>query len=392
MPNNSITYFQSNSTLTYLVPFRKRRYYIYTFILILIIAAIAALPLVSVTISTNAQGITRPVSERTQVKNIVAGVIDKIYYKEGDTVTKDAVVLRIRDQVTPGKTLLNNFEIGQRAGFIHDLRLLTTSSLNDSLLPRLTTPLYKQQLSEYLTSAEQQQADLRKATKELNMNKQLLDEKVIAPKEFFDTQVAYDKAAAAAKSLERTQRSNWQQDLIKYNMETSEYRQQQGEVNSDAGFYEVRAPVSGTVQDINTLYAGGALQAGETICSISPNDSLIGECYVSTKDIGLIRKGQPVIFQIDAFDYNYFGTLAGKVININNDYTVQQQGQQPAFIVRCAFDSTKLRLKNGYRASLKKGLTFQARFITGKQTLWQLLWDNINDWLNPNNPQNAAAA
>lgn len=108
MSNSSITYIQSNSTLAYLVPFCKRHYYIYTFILVLVIAAVAILPLVSVTISTSAQGITRPASERTHVKNMVADIIDKIYYKEGDTITKDAVLLRIKDEVSQLSTAVTN--------------------------------------------------------------------------------------------------------------------------------------------------------------------------------------------------------------------------------------------------------------------------------------------
>jgi len=379
----------SNTTVAYLPAFRKRRYGIYWTVIAMVAAAVVCLPFVHVNISVTAQGITRPANERTEVKNIVSGVIENINYKEGDTVSKGAVILRIRDEVSPSKRLLNNFEIDQRESFIHDLRLLTTSSLNESLLGRLISPLYKEQLNEYLTTAAQQQADLRKATKELNMNKQLVDEKVIAPKEFFDTQVAYDKAVAASRSLENTQKSNWQQDLIRYKMESSQYQQELSQVNSDAGFYEVKAPVSGTIQNINTLYAGSILPAGSTVCNISPNDSLLGECYVSSKDIGLIKLRQPAIFQVDAFDYNYFGTVSGKVLSINNDYTVQQQGQSPAFVVRCAFDSTKLRLRNGYQNTLKKGLTFQVRFITGRRTLWQLLWDKMDDWLNPSSAKSS---
>jgi HlyD family secretion protein len=385
MPNNVSTRFLiDNSTLTYLMPFRRRQYYLYMAVLLLVIGGIACLPFVRVTVSVNTQGIVRPASERTAVKNMVSGVIENIFYKEGDTVAQGAVLLRIKDKVSEGKRLVNNFALSQRAGFIGDLTLLTSAALNEDLLSQLASPLYKEQLSQYLNTLADREANLRKATKELNMNQQLFNDKVISAKEFFDTQVAYDKAVAAEKSLERTQKSAWQQDLIKYNLESSEYKQQLGQVNSDASYYDVKAPISGTVQDINTLYAGGNLQAGENICTLSPNDNLIGECYVSTKDIGLIKAEQSAIFQIDAFDYNYFGTVGGKVSNITGDYTVQQQGQQPVFIVRCKFNDTKLKLKNGYQTGLKKGLTFQARFIIGERTLWQLLWDKIDNWLNPN--------
>jgi len=356
---------------------------VYWVVIVLIVAVLISLPFIKVTIAVTSKGIVRPVSERTEVKNLLSGVIEKIYCKEGDTIRQGDIILRIRDQVTAPKLKLNNYELDQRKSFLHDLHILTTSHLDDRVMSQLVTPLFKEELNQYLVATQQQQADLRKATKELQMNKQLVDEKVIAPKEFFDTQVAYDKAVAQARSLERTQLANWQQDLAKYSIESSQFQQELSQVHSDATFYDVKAPVSGTVQNINTLYAGGILQAGATVCNISPNDSLIGECYVSTKDIGLIKRQQPVIFQIDAFDYNYFGTLNGVVVSINNDYTVQQQGQTPAFIVRCAFASTKFKLKNGYQNTLNKGLTFQSRFIIGKRTLWQLLWDKMDNWLNP---------
>ncbi len=374
------------TTLAYLMPFRKKHFYIYVFVLLLVTCCIAVLPFLSTTISVNAQGITRPEKERTEVKNVVGGIIDKIYYKEGDTIAKGAVLLRIKDNVSHSKRMMNDFNIEQAQSFVKDLSVLVTASLNEITYGQLSTPLYKDQLNQYISTAAQQQADLRKATKELKMSQQLVNEKVIAPKEFFDTQVAYDKAIAASKSLERTQRSNWQQDLIKYRLQIAQSQEQLNEVNSDAGYYTVKAPTSGVIQNINTLYAGGCLQVGQTICSISPDDSLLAECYVSTKNIGMIKINQPVIFQIDAFDYNYFGTVKGKVTHIGNDYINQQQGQAPVFVVRCRFNTTKLALKNGYQNSIKKGLTFQARFVVGKRTLWQLLWDKVDDWLNPNAP------
>ena len=138
------------------------------------------------------------------------------------------------------------------------------------------------------------------------------------------------------------------------------------------------------VQNINTRYAGGFLSAGESLCIISPQSNLIGECYVGSRDVGLLKTGQQGRFQIDAFDYNYFGILTGKIISIDNDFSMVEN--KPVFKVRCGFDSTQLLLKNGYKGELKKGLGFQARFVVAERTLWQLLFDKVDDWLNPTAP------
>ncbi|SDT25434.1 HlyD family secretion protein [Mucilaginibacter mallensis] len=375
----------SNTTINYLPAFRKRSYILYWIILLMVITTLVTLPLIHITIAVTAQGITRPIRERTDVKTVIGGIIDSVYYHEGSTIKKGATLLRIKDAVTKGKKLLNNYEISQHTQCIHDLQLLTTHQLNESIISQLYSPLYKEQLSHYLHQKTDQDASLKKNTQEYNTDAVLLKGKVITNKEFFDAQIAYEKATANAKAFEVEQQSSWQQDLVRYNLELSQYKEEQDEVNIDASYFEVKAPVSGTLQGINTLYTGGLLQSNETLCTISPDGSLIAECYVSTKDIGLIKQGQSVRFQIDAFDYNYFGALTGKVISVDNDFTTLNGNI--IFKVRCRFDSTQLHLKNGYAGNLQKGLTFQARFIIGDRTLWQLLWDNINNWLNPAAPQ-----
>ena len=379
----------SVTTLSYIPRFKKSNYLIYWTILLLVMAVMAALPLVHTTVSVKTTGITRPVSERTEIKPAISGIIDRIYYTEGQSVPQGMPIIRIKDYTTRGKTALNHYEMGQRSAFIHDLQLLTTQQLGEPLLASLQSPLYKEQLSHYLNQHTDQDANLRKANQELEMNTKLMDGKVISRKEFFDVQIAQQRAEAGYKAFEREQLTTWQQQLAQYRLELSQYRQNQEQVVADARFYEVRSPVAGIVQGINDRYAGGVVQAGESLCSVSPESSLIAECYVATSDIGLIKIGQPVRFQVDAFDYNYFGILTGKVVKIDDDYTVSSSNNNsstPIFKVRCAFDTTQLHLKNGFNGRLKKGMTFQARFVIGERTLWQLLWDKIDDWLNPAAP------
>jgi len=50
---------------------------------------------------------------------------------------------------------------------------------------------------------------------------------------------------------------------------------------------------------------------------------LIVESTISPNDIGLIKKNQTVKFQIDAFNYNQWGLLEGKVIDIDRNITIQ---------------------------------------------------------------------
>ena len=158
--------------------------------------------------------------------------------------------------------------------------------------------------------------------KELDINTPLAKDKIISGKEFYDIQINYQKLQSSYKAFVQEQLSTWQQELARYKLELSQYKQQLNVVNTDATYYLVKAPTSGIIQGINTRYQGGLLQANETLCTISPEGDLIGECYVPTRDIGLLKVGQPVRYQMQAFDYNYFGVLTGKVAMIDNDFTV----------------------------------------------------------------------
>jgi multidrug resistance efflux pump len=365
----------------------KKSNYIYIFSLILFISAIIALPFIHTDITIKSNGITRPVTERTEVKPIMTGIIDSIFYKEGDKIEKDAILLKLKDPNTKSKVLLNNFEISQREQFINDLIILTNSvELNINTSDRLSTPLYKQQLSKFTHQKQDLDASNNKAKKELDINTPLAKDKIISGKEFYDIQVNYEKLQSFYKAFIQEQLSNWQQDLAKYKLELSQYKQVLSVVNTDASYYLVKSPTSGIVQGINTRYQGGLLQANETLCSISPEGIIIAECYIPTRDIGLLRVGQLVRYQMEAFDYNYFGVLTGKVAMIDNDYTVLNN--TTVFKVRCSFDSSQLHLKNGFTGNLKKGLNFQARFFIARRSLWQLLYDKLDDWLNPNAPSN----
>jgi len=373
-----------NMGVAYLSPFHKRNYVIYWSLLIAVAISLALLPVIRTTISVTAQGITRPEDERTDVKTSVSGVIDSIFFKEGSHVKKGEILARIKDKTTLIKKRENAFEIEQHEKFIQDLLVLTKSTSDEKVVGRLGSPLYREQLNLYLSRKSEQDVSMRKTSRELEVNKTLARQHVISEKELFDSQVLYDKAHANYAAFLTEQQNLWQQDLNKYRHELSQYHQDQSLVISDALYYEIKAPVSGAIQNINTRYAGGFLQSGETLCAISPDGTLIGECYLSTKNIGLVKVGQSVNFQIDAFNYNYFGIITGKVATIDNDFATVNNNT--IFKVRCTLDRTQFHLKNGFSSQLQKGLTFQAHFILGERTLWQLLWDKVDDWLNPSAP------
>ena len=379
-----------DSTYTWLPTVKVKTQVIYTGSLIALVTAFAALPFIKVDVSANGSGLVRPVAEKNELHSLVSGTLEEILVTEGQHVEKGQLLMRLQQDLSNNKLSQTAFELQQREQYIRDLNLLmthaptgngTSRQLPVNLYRLLRSPLYQQQYSRYQQSLTEQRTTLERAKTNYEMNKQLFDQKVISQKEFLDRKYEYEKAAAEYSAIIEQQHSTWQDDLSRYQVES-------GRLNTDTRQFErekewnlIKAPISGTLQQFNGKYAGGTLQQGELLGVISPDASLVAECYLSPKDIGYIKPGMPVKFQVDAFNYNEWGLLDGKVITIDNDFTLS--GNQPVFKVKCAFNTTTLKLKNGVKGQLKKGMSLRARFILTRRSLFQLLFDRTDDWINP---------
>lgn len=143
----------------------------------------------------------------------------------------------------------------------------------------------------------------------------------------------------------------------------------------------IKAPITGSIEQMKDVLENKFINVGEIICVISPDTDLIGEVCVSSKNIGLIKKGNKVNLLIDSFNYNDWGSVKAEVVSVSEDYLVVDN--KPVFKVICKLREKELKLKNGFKGKLKKGMTFQARFFVAERSVMQLLFDNINNWLNP---------
>jgi hypothetical protein len=108
----------------------------------------------------------------------------------------------------------------------------------------------------------------------------------------------------------------------------------------------------------------------------------VATCFVNPGDIGLINKDQTIRIQVDALNYNEWGLLNASIIDISDDLVVEE-GSAVYFRIRCKPEYTFLSLKNGVKAELKKGMSFSGRIVVTRRTLFNLLFDKADKWLNP---------
>ena len=365
------------SAYTWLPRIKVKSQIIYTSVLAAIVAAIIASIFIKVDVSVNVPGIIRPVTEKTELRSLSTGSIAKVLVKDGATVQQGQPLLLMQQDITNSKLNQASYELSKRQSYIHDLQLLASGAGS-----RVKSGQYRQQYLSHQASLAEQKSLVNKLQSDLTMYTRLYEDKVIAKKEYIEKKYAYEQARANYQARAAEQNARWQQELEQARVEAQQYHSGKDQLQREKDLLEIKAPISGTLQQFTGRYQGGNLQPGELLGYISPDSGLIAETYVSPADIGYIHEGMPVKFQVDAFNYNSWGILEGSVISVDNDFSIVND--QPFFKVKCKLNSNSLTLPNGVKGNLKKGMTLQCRFILARRGLLQLLYERTDSWINPN--------
>jgi len=92
---------------------------------------------------------------------------------------------------------------------------------------------------------------------------------------------------------------------------------------------QLRAPVRGVVNKINTTSIGAVVQPGRDIVEIVPlDDGLLIEAQIRPRDVAFIKTGEDASVKLTAYDYLIYGQLNGKVSRISADTITNKQGEE----------------------------------------------------------------
>ncbi|MGV0829749.1 HlyD family secretion protein [Empedobacter brevis] len=357
-----------------------RGLHVYTSIVVLFLLVFCSLPFIKVPISATSYGIVNDLKNNNPIISMVEGKIIKSnvirnnqFFKKGDTIIEINT-----DQLEE----YNQFQNTQYTDFSSQLKDLI--SLSKGVLNNLNTGVYQKQVSAYREKIAQIESELNLATRDFERVKKLFDAGIY-------TQAEYDKNSFKVENLKRQignikqeQIATWQIEKRELERIIRENRKEVNTTNKKLDNYIIKSPDDGRLINYSGIQVGNYITTGTQVGIISPESTLVIEARVSPKDIGFIKKGQSIKVQVDTYNYNQWGLLSGKVIEIQKNITDDEKTNEPYFIVFCSMDKKFLKLKNGYKANIEKGMTVNVRFYLLDRTIWQLLFDNVDDWFNPN--------
>lgn len=188
------------------------------------------------------------------VKPQVSGIIDEIYVKAGDTITKNDKIALVK--IIPNMVSLNNAQNRLR----------------------------------------QAKINLDNAKRDLDRNRELMNKEVIAPADFQQFEVAYQSAEEEYKAAKDNL------DLVK-----------KGETSSNKSNTNrlIRSTISGMVLDVpveegNSVIEANTMNEGTTVASIADMNDLVFEGKVDESEVGKLEEGMELILTIGAIEGETF--------------------------------------------------------------------------------------
>ena len=369
----------SDSVDTYLYQKRPKRHVIYTVMLAAVSAAIISLPFVYVYITVQSSGFVRPNGEISVITAPMTETVERVSAKEGDKLRKGDEILRFRTSAPDGKIKYQQERSMETNAHIADLELLSRGQRPQAF----ASAARQQEYAKYLSEQYRLKTDLRQYETEWRRYKVLFDKGLISESEYNEHYYRYQDKVNELHLQQTNQMSAWKTELTNLKMQLKETTSNLIETRSNRNAYVVRSPINGTLEQFSGIYPGSNLQVGATIAVVSPDTSLYIEAYVVPRDIAFIREKMRVKVQIESFNYNEWGTLEGYVQNISSDYIRNNDGQS-YYKVKCKLTKNYLELRNSKRKGyVKKGMTGIVHFVVTRRSLFNLLYKNIDEWVNP---------
>jgi hemolysin D len=157
-----------------------------------------------------------------------------------------------------------------------------------------------------------------------------------------------------------------------------------------AALQDLTSPVDGTVQQLAVHTIGGVVTPAQSLLVVVPSDSHLEiEAMVDNRDIGFIRPGQEAQIKVDAFNFNRYGLIGGKVVEVSPDAITREKpadkngadpianaenessepaNQELVYAARVSLDQTQMQVEDRM-VNLSPGMAVTVEIRTGSRRI-----------------------
>ncbi|WP_416674927.1 HlyD family efflux transporter periplasmic adaptor subunit [Egbenema bharatensis] len=136
----------------------------------------------------------------------------------------------------------------------------------------------------------------------------------------------------------------------------------------------IHAPVSGIVSTLNIRNTGEVAQPGQTIAEIAPDGvPLVLSAMLPSREAGFVQEGMPVQVKFDAFPYQDFGVISGRVESISPDARMHEQ-MGAVYQIEVALDQHAVNGGDaGEAIEFRAGQTASAEIVTRRRRIMDVI-------------------
>jgi HlyD family secretion protein len=369
---------------SYLIKISTRSRIIYLIIILFVTGCISILPFIYVDVSVQARGFIQSDIEKQKIITPFHGRISYSHIRNGVKVERGDTLLIIDSETLKAQKTALEKRFVEIKSSISDLEKLNSIENPEIILDRsfFRTDRYFIEYSNMLKLWNIGYQKYLKIKAEHDRNIVLHEKKLIPDSEFEKSLFGYKSEEENLSQIIIYHKTLWHSDLMQRRNDSNTLHAEIQHCEEELNNRILVAPVGGEIIQSMDIQEGTIVGQNQPVAEISPASELIATCFINPGDIGLLNPNQKVRIMIDALHYNEWGLLDARITEISDDMIVDD-ASNAYFRIRCKPEKTSLRLKDGTMANLKKGMSINARIVITRRSLYNLLFDKIDKWLNP---------
>lgn len=372
---------------------------------------------------THGSGQVVPTQEIQIVQSLEGGIIEDILVREGQTVEKDQILLKVSDVAfasegrgAEAKILSLKAKKARLEAEANDKDFEVPAEIKQKFpdIARNELELYQSRQAELenaksildnkISSAASQISEVRAKINRLSESRRLLNQELKITKEMVAkkavpkleeirlnrelsnlsgqiSEAVEERGGLEAElSLAKRERED-REDQFKSQVlgELNDIETQISQIGENitaiedrVARTEVRSPVDGVVNNVALTTIGGVIEPAMQLFEIVPlDDDLKIVARVTPQEIAFLRPGQPANIKISAYDSQRYGSLEGELVRLGANSVTDREGN--------IFFEIELVAQKNYLGSeeaplpITPGMVAEVEIITGKRTIFSYL-------------------
>lgn len=362
-----------------------------------------------VDIVVTARGNVLPKGDIKKIQSLEAGVIERILVEDGSYVKQGQVLMEISPDITSAQLTGLSEKMAQTQMNLKRLRSLSNAETNQnpglSVLQKQALEASRAQLSNQIAARQleltQNNERLQSLVGQLEANKTLrttlkdrearqarvLD--IIPRTDYQQTQdqltqvdsqiqdlshkitegaMQKDRILKELASFEAQFKSESLKEMINQTDQMASLKSELEQTQFKHEKQTIIAPVSGYVVKLAKHTLNGVVSPAEVLLTIVPeNTPLVIQAQVKNQDIGFIKPGMAVKIKVDTFNFQKYGILKGKVLDVAKTSSETPQKERLYTVLVQPLETSLM--VDGRRESLQSGMTTSAEIQVGTRRI-----------------------